>query len=183
MRKLWLVFMTVLVVCTVSPGSGKVSNMYLEEAVRKSDLIIIGQTVRIVETEVESGDFYKPKGTATVRVEKIIKGTAGSSAVDIVYQPCVQAGSATYSLCERSVLFLSKAERSPLSRLLFENSEGKYFNTGGYLGKISIGSFDNMVTVLFKGKEFEQVLDKFLQRLEQLIKGNNGQGEKEHSPE
>jgi hypothetical protein len=122
-------FLVILVVFIANSSSGKVRNMDLEQVVSESDVILIGETVKIVETTNDKG--FVARGVATIRVEKIIKGTVDSREVDIIYQPCVQAVSPKYSLCEKCVFFLDRAETSIISTVYFENVEGKYFTAGG----------------------------------------------------
>jgi hypothetical protein len=142
--------------------------MYLEQAVTECDVIIIGETVKIVETA--NDEALAPRGIATIRVERIIKGTARSGEIDIIYQPCVQAGSPKYYLCEKCIFFLERVEADILSGVLFENVHGQYITTGEYLGKIDIRRIDNMaIGILLKDEEMNQDLDKFLQKMERLI--------------
>jgi hypothetical protein len=169
MPKFRSIVLIAFLISTVSISLARAPDMSLDEVAKESDVVLIGRTVRIVESLEEGGI---PRGTATIYIEKIIKGTTLGREIEIIYEPCVQSIYPTYYLCERNILFLGRAETKMTFRAYFGNLDrsGKYVTIGGYLGKISIRNVDNTaMDILLLGEETNQPLDKFLQKIDRLI--------------
>ena len=159
----------IIVTCIAGSSIAKVKNRSLKELVQDSDLILIGKMTKITETL--SDDDLWAEGLSTIRVERVIKGALTGHEVNVIYDPCTPDVSARYYLCERCVFFLTRAERGVVTRMLFKDVNGKYFATGGYLGKVPIREFDEMaVDIHLVGEAEEQTLDKFVEKIDRLLK-------------
>ena len=163
-----LLFVMLLTVFFIGSVEARMPDTSLEDLVGESELIVIGDVVKVVE---EAKDMnFESCGTATVRVERTLKGVTGARNIDVIYVPCVKADSAEYHACDKSILFLSGANKIFHTARLYRNEPGKYVTVRGYFGKIDVARGPNMVREIYlKGEERFQELDDFVKKIKALI--------------
>lgn len=153
MKKIFIAPICLMIIFTFSSiASSKIALLSLSDMIQKSEMIAIGEVVKVEKTNEKLGVFLLSK--VIITIETVLKGNQNTKSVDIYFVPNLE-DEPDFSLDDKGIFFIHKY----LNR---------YMLVQGIAGKIDIKN-DGVKNINILEQANNQPVDSFVHKIEDAL--------------